>query len=195
MGKWSERGSFIGRAFRPQMPKIRRTDDTLRVTEQWRILQSGLSRNEMQCPNDGERLRLFDLIDDKLVEQSESGQRSQSVELIAYPDTAHLALGCDKCGYHVTVNHLLDEAQQHVPVLHRAERKSMIVGIATPFLFGIMAVATGNLITVLYGLLFGMMFLMRALIFRYRNYLIVQRRVFSQKPSLGEWLRFELNRT
>lgn len=103
-------------------------------------------------------------------------------------------LGCSQCNYVENVEMKLEAVTRTIDSLRIGERRFLVAAAGAAgfgFLYYFM---TGYLFTLFGAMLIAAMILTNAIVFRYRVWQLVHRRLYEAKPPLSDWLRYEFSK-
>lgn len=102
-------------------------------------------------------------------------------------------LGCERCDYVENIEFQLEEVAATIDSLRLGEKRFLLAA-AGAVLFGFAYYfATGLIITLIAAMLIATMILTNALVFRYRVWQIVHRRLYEKNAPIRDWLRHEFS--
>ena len=100
-------------------------------------------------------------------------------------------LVCPKCGTEQVIDELIDAAAEKVDELRRGERQLFFLGISLFVATSLLALINGDPLTFFGGAVFALILIQRAMIFRYRAWQALNRKLFEDRPPVRQWIADE----
>lgn len=164
-----------------RIPSLDKDTKGLSVRGEWAELRKNLQPDQMLCPDCNIPLKLHDVF------QSD-GTDETGMKLIDGPVTR--ALSCE-CGYILPIEPIIQDAKAELKNIKSAEKQFMGYGLLIIFLFVGISYLNGSMATLLGGLIFGLVCIIRGVIFRYKYWQISHNRLFEDNAPIADWLRHE----
>lgn len=139
---------------------------------------SAFGDTTLKCPKDGTPMTLA-----TQVEYEPDG--------LPLPATPVRAFECPKCGGLIHVADLISDAQGQLDYLKKQERQYIIYGLVMALIFGIISFLNKNHLTFIGGMTLAFILVSLSLVYRYRYWQVVKRRLFEGKAPILDWLRDE----
>lgn len=174
-----KRRGFVRSILTPRRPTLM-TDTGLGMREEAALLARSLRETGRPCPNDGTPMVL-----ENVFEQGPDG------ELLAEPTRSFI---CPTCEASIPIQDAIADISTQLGAIKRNEVSNQWGGIGIIIVFGILAYLTGNVITLVGGLLFGLTLIALSVFLRYRRWQIVNQRLFESTPPIRDFFADEFSK-